>query len=90
MNLPRHQQAFRDLYQQLQDGGNRKRHRRHQTLLYEEYFAVNDLPAEFYLETVAQVFQEYRLAKAASLTRARRKRIEPAAIRRTAPFTVEG
>ena len=30
---------------------------------YDEYFAVTDLPAEFYLETVEQVFQDYELAQ---------------------------
>ncbi|MGL6112871.1 MAG: polyhydroxyalkanoate depolymerase [Rubrivivax sp.] len=86
MNLDRHKQAFRDLYRQLHRGEHEaadftKR-------FYEEYFAVNDLPAEFYLETVAQVFQEFKLAKGELSVRG--ERVEPAAIRRTALFTVEG
>jgi len=55
---------------------------------YEEYFAVADLPAEFYLETVRQVFQEYALALGKLAWRGRP--IEPPAIRRTALLTVEG
>jgi poly(3-hydroxybutyrate) depolymerase len=86
LNPERHKQAFRDLYRQLlggeQDAANTTKR------FYDKYFAVNDLPAEFYLETVAQVFQEFRLAKGELMVRG--ERIEPAAIRRTALFTVEG
>ena len=55
---------------------------------YDEYLAVNDLPAEFYLETVEKVFQTYDLARGALSYRGRT--VNPAAIRRTALFTVEG
>lgn len=55
---------------------------------YEEYFAVMDLPAEFYLETVRKVFQEHHLPLGKLDLRGRR--IEPRAIRRTALLTVEG
>ena len=47
-----------------------------------------DLPAEFYLETVQQVFQDYALPRGELNFRGRR--IDPAAIRRTALLTVEG
>jgi poly(3-hydroxybutyrate) depolymerase len=86
MNLDRHKQAFRDLYRQLHQGEHEAAE--FTKRFYDEYFAVNDLPAEFYLETVAQVFQEYKLAKGE--LRVRGERVEPAAIRRTALFTVEG
>ena len=86
MNLGRHQQAFVDLYRHLLGGEQAAADTTRR--FYEEYFAVNDLPAEFYLETVAQVFQEYKLAKGELLVRG--ERIEPGAIRRTALFTVEG
>jgi poly(3-hydroxybutyrate) depolymerase len=86
MNLERHRQAFGDLYHQLRQGEHEAAESTKR--FYDEYFAVNDLPAEFYLETVAQVFQEYRLAKGE--LRVRGERIEPSAIRRTALFTVEG
>jgi poly(3-hydroxybutyrate) depolymerase len=57
-------------------------------LFYDEYFAVNDLPAEFYLETVEKVFQTYDLARGALFYRGRK--VNPGAIRRTALMTVEG
>jgi polyhydroxyalkanoate depolymerase len=55
---------------------------------YEEYFAVMDLPAEFYLETVKIIFQDnlMPLGKLEVLGR----RINPKAIRRTALLTIEG
>jgi len=86
MNLERHRHAFVELYRQLKDGEHESAAATQR--FYEEYFAVNDLPAEFYLETVAQVFQQYRLAKGELTVRG--ERVEPAAIRRTALFTVEG
>src|SRR3546814_4383715 len=55
---------------------------------YDEYFAVLDLAAEFYLETVQWVFQDYRLAKGELTYRG--KKVDPSAIRRTALLTVEG
>ncbi|MGO1079191.1 polyhydroxyalkanoate depolymerase [Inquilinus sp. CA228] len=55
---------------------------------YDEYFAVLDLTAEFYLETVRLVFQEALLARGE--LRFRGSRVEPRAIRRTALLTVEG
>jgi poly(3-hydroxybutyrate) depolymerase len=86
MNLDRHKQAFRDLYRQLRDGEQESAESTKR--FYDEYFAVNDLPAEFYLETVSRVFQEFKLAKGELMVRG--ERVEPAAIRRTALFTVEG
>lgn len=55
---------------------------------YEEYFAVMDLPAAFYLETVARIFQQHQLAIGALEWRGRR--VEPEAIRRAALMVVEG
>jgi poly(3-hydroxybutyrate) depolymerase len=55
---------------------------------YDEYFAVLDLTAEFYLETVQLIFQEHVLPLG-QLTYQKQK-VEPAAIRRTMLFTVEG
>jgi poly(3-hydroxybutyrate) depolymerase len=86
MNLDRHKQAFRHMYEHLVEG-EVEQARTIQTF-YDEYLAVNDLPAEFYLETVEKVFQTYDLARGALMYRGRR--VNPAAIRRTALFTVEG
>jgi poly(3-hydroxybutyrate) depolymerase len=57
-------------------------------LFYEEYLAVADLSADFYIETVASVFQEFALPKGELTLRGRR--INPAAIRKTALVTIEG
>ena len=55
---------------------------------YDEYFAVLDLTAEFYLETVRLVFQEHALPLGALTYQ--NKKVEPKAIKRTMLFTVEG
>jgi poly(3-hydroxybutyrate) depolymerase len=86
MNLERHVNAFVDLYNAIIDGEHEKAEGTRS--FYREYFAVADLPAEFYLDTVRLVFQECTLARG-ELTWEGRK-IEPAAIRGTALLTVEG
>ena len=55
MNLDRHLAAHRDLYQQLVEGDEVSADVTR--AFYDEYFAVLDLTAEFYLETVQYVFQ---------------------------------
>jgi poly(3-hydroxybutyrate) depolymerase len=55
---------------------------------YDEYCAVLDLPAEFYLETVDRVFQRFLLPKGELEVRGRR--VELGAIRTTALLTIEG
>jgi poly(3-hydroxybutyrate) depolymerase len=86
MNIDRHVKAHRELYEHLAKG---EREKAAQTkAFYDEYFAVLDLTAEFYLETVRLVFQEYALPLG-HLTYENTK-VEPAAIRRTMLFTVEG
>jgi polyhydroxyalkanoate depolymerase len=86
MNAERHMKAQVDLYRALVKGDDEQA----RTIkdFYDEYFAVLDLTAEFYLETVQRVFQEHRLPKGELLWRDRR--VKPKAIRRTALFTVEG
>ena len=86
MNPERHKQAFGDLYQYLRDDNHAAASAT--KTFYDEYFAVNDLSAEFYLETVGQIFQQYSLAKGEFFVRG--EKVELAAIRRTALFTVEG
>jgi poly(3-hydroxybutyrate) depolymerase len=86
MNLERHQHAFKDLYRYLVDGELDKANPIR--VFYEEYMAVNDLPAEFYLETVEKVFQTCDLAR--GVLQFRGRTVNPAAIRRTALMTVEG
>ncbi len=86
MNLERHIEAFRKLYHDIVDGDTEKVASTRR--FYEEYFAVADLPAEFYLETVRLVFQEYALPLGKLTWRGRT--VDPRAIRRTALLTVEG
>ncbi|HZG22158.1 MAG TPA: polyhydroxyalkanoate depolymerase [Herbaspirillum sp.] len=86
MNLNRHVDAFRKLYHHLVEGEEAQAAQIKD--FYEEYFAMSDLPAEFYLETVRTVFQEHALPLG-KLTYQGRV-VEPRAIRRTALFTIEG
>jgi poly(3-hydroxybutyrate) depolymerase len=55
---------------------------------YEEYNAVMDVPAEFYLETLQRVFMEHDLPRGVLTWRGRR--VDPSAIEHTALLTVEG
>jgi len=86
MNLPRHMKAFGQLYGHILAGEEAEA----QTIrdFYAEYFAVADLPADFYLETVAKIFQDCELPRGQLTFRGRK--VDPAAIRRTALLTVEG
>jgi poly(3-hydroxybutyrate) depolymerase len=86
MNIDRHVKAHRELYDNLVKGEIEKV----QTTksFYDEYFAVLDLTAEFYLETVRLVFQEHALPR--GLIAWRGRKVEPRAIRRTMLVTVEG
>jgi polyhydroxyalkanoate depolymerase len=86
MNIDRHLKAHRDLYDQLVKGEIEKAQTTKK--FYDEYFAVLDLTAEFYLETVRLVFQDFALAR--GLINYRGRRVDPRAIRRTMLFTVEG
>jgi poly(3-hydroxybutyrate) depolymerase len=86
MNLPRHIKALTTLVDHIADGEQAQAAAARE--FYEEYFAVNDLTAEFYLETVQRVFQDHALARGALVVRG--ERVDPAAIKRTALFTVEG
>jgi poly(3-hydroxybutyrate) depolymerase len=86
MNKQRHIDSFKELYKNLVSGDTEKAHVT--KTFYEEYLAVADLPAEFYLETIKHVFQEYALPKGELMYRGRL--VQPSKIRRTALLTVEG
>jgi polyhydroxyalkanoate depolymerase len=86
MNPGRHIDAHIDMFTQLATG--RVAEAEAGMTFYDEYFAVLDLTAEFYLETVNRVFQRHLLPKGELMWRNRR--VDPAAIRRTTLFTVEG
>jgi poly(3-hydroxybutyrate) depolymerase len=66
------------------DGESAEAHRR----FYDEYNAVMDLPAEYYLETVERVFQKHALPQGELVVAG--ERVRPEAIRDTALFTIEG
>jgi polyhydroxyalkanoate depolymerase len=86
MNLNRHVSGHVDMYSHLAAG--RAAEADGAKAFYDEYFAVLDLTAEFYLETVGRIFQENLLARGE--LNFRNRRVNPAAIRKTALFTVEG
>jgi poly(3-hydroxybutyrate) depolymerase len=86
MNYDRHISAHADYFVSLLAEDSAKAALHH--AFYDEYFAVMDLPAAFYLETVSKIFQQQELARGTLVFRGRR--VEPAAIRRTALMTVEG
>ena len=86
MNMERHVNSFREFYDDVLRGDTEKANAKRK--FYEEYFAVADLTAEFYLETVSLVFQEYALPLGKLTWRGRT--IDPRAIKRTALLTVEG
>jgi polyhydroxyalkanoate depolymerase len=86
MNLERHIRAFGRQFENIVDEDEKgvAAHR----AFYDEYFAVMDLSASFYLQTVNRIFQKHELARGVLVSRGRK--VEPAAIRRTALLTVEG
>jgi polyhydroxyalkanoate depolymerase len=86
MNIERHIKAHKELYDNIRLGELEKA--KITKDFYDEYFAVLDLSAEFYLETVQWVFQEHRLPKGTLTWQG--EKVEPRAIRRTALLTVEG
>jgi poly(3-hydroxybutyrate) depolymerase len=86
MNLERHIKQHMDLAHHLAKGEKEKAEVI--KTFYDEYFAVMDLPAEFYIETVRDVFQEHLLPLGRLMHRGRT--VNPAAIRKMGLMTVEG
>jgi poly(3-hydroxybutyrate) depolymerase len=86
MNKDRHTNAFKDYYKHLVAGEFDKA--QVTRTFYEEYMAVADLSADFYLETVERVFQTFDLPRGEMMFKGRK--VNPAAIRRTALLTIEG
>jgi poly(3-hydroxybutyrate) depolymerase len=86
MNPDRHFNAHWDYFNHLMlgDGESAEAHRR----FYNEYNAVLDMPAEYYLDTVRAVFQDFALPKGRMFVRD--ELVRPQAIRQTALLTVEG
>jgi polyhydroxyalkanoate depolymerase len=86
MNLKRHQDAHQKMYAHL--SANEIHEAEKIKSFYDEYFAVLDLTAEFYIETIDRVFQRADLAHGRFTYRG--QRVDPSCIRRTALLTVEG
>lgn len=86
MNLERHINAHKEFYLRLvaDDGDSAEKHRE----FYDEYLAVMDMTAEFYLETVERVFIEHDLPRGQLIHRG--ETVDPSAIRNVALLTVEG
>ncbi|MDS1140929.1 polyhydroxyalkanoate depolymerase [Pusillimonas sp. SM2304] len=86
MNPDRHLRSHYDFYMDLLKGDNddAEAHRR----FYDEYNAVLDMPAEFYLDTIKIVFQEYQLPR--GTWQIDGQTVDPSAIGTVALFTIEG
>jgi poly(3-hydroxybutyrate) depolymerase len=86
MNLDRHLTAHRDLFHNLirGDGDSADKHRE----FYDEFLAVMDLTAEYYLQTIETVFLNHALPKGEMFHRG--ERVDPSRIKRVALMTVEG
>jgi poly(3-hydroxybutyrate) depolymerase len=86
MNLDKHMRAQFRQFRSLAEGDKEaaEMHR----AFYDEYLAVMDLPAEFYLETVKRIFMDHELPKGELTYHGRR--VKPEMIKKTFLFTVEG
>jgi poly(3-hydroxybutyrate) depolymerase len=86
MNPDRHFNSHKDYFNYLvrDDEVGVEAHRK----FYDEYNAVMDLPAEYYLDTIKKVFIEHLLPRGKLVVRG--QLVRPAAIRNTALFTIEG
>lgn len=86
MNPARHIRAQWDMIGHVLRGHEREAAANRR--FYDDYLAVADLPAEFYLETVRNVFQEFRLARGTLAYHG--ERVDPELIQQTWLLTIEG
>lgn len=86
MNLDRHMTAHSEFFQHLVDGDGDSAEKHEE--FYDEYLAVMDLSAEYYLQTVESVFVRHDLPNGTMMHRGRK--VDPNLIKRVALFTVEG
>jgi poly(3-hydroxybutyrate) depolymerase len=86
MNLDRHMEAHWQMFLHLVDGDGETLAAKRS--FYEEYRAVMDLSAEFYLQTIHAVFHEHLLPR--GLLTHHGHRVDPTANERTAMLTIEG
>jgi len=88
MNPKNHFKAYARYWLDVHKGESAASSREMHEKFYDEYNAVLDMDAAYYLETVRVVFQDFALAKGTWYVRG--ERVDPAAIKDTALFTVEG
>jgi poly(3-hydroxybutyrate) depolymerase len=86
MNLGNHLISHWEMFKHLIDGDEESAGATKS--FYEEYRAVCDMPAEFYLQTIDKVFQEHALPKGELMHRGRK--VDPAAIKDVALLAIEG
>ena len=91
MNPDRHASSHYDYFKDLikGDDASAEAHRK----FYDEYNAVLDMDADYYLETIQTVFQDYKLVHGTWDVRSpdgKIERVRPQDITTTALFTVEG
>jgi len=86
MNAERHRKSFNDLFTLRAAGEDDKADAIRE--FYGEYFAIMDLAAPFYLQTVERIFQQHLLPKGELTFRGRP--VRPQALRKTFVLTVEG
>ncbi|GAB2565339.1 polyhydroxyalkanoate depolymerase [Dyella jejuensis] len=86
MNPSRHLNSHWDFYLNLLRGDldDAQTHRK----FYDEYNAVLDMPAEYYLDTISTVFQQFLLPR--GLWEVNGERVDPSSIKRTSLLTIEG
>ena len=86
MNLNKHMEAHWQMFMHLVDGDGESLASKRD--FYKEYKAVMDMPAAYYLQTIETVFQEHLLPR--GLMTSRGRKVDCAAITRTALMTIEG
>lgn len=92
MNMDRHVGSYMKFYHHLVsgDGDSAEAHRK----FYDEYLSVMDIPAEFYLQTVENVFQTHSLPRGKMIytdpATGKEWPVKPSVIEKTALLTIEG
>lgn len=86
LNLERHIDSHIDMYKNLLIEDDEKAE--HQKKFYDEYLSVMDMPAEFYLQTIKEVFQDFALAKGTLISRGRKVNLKD--ITKCALLGIEG
>ena len=91
MNPNRHATSHYDFFKDLikGDGASAEAHRK----FYDEYNAVLDMDADYYLDTIKTVFQEFKLVNGTwdvKSVSGVAERVRPEDIKTTAHFTIEG